>query len=215
MIEGNELCQWTVLLNLTNEQRSNLHYCMQVEYNIINELNAWMHICACRGHLLCHNLFSSCSWHKMVLVDRLKCFCISSINLCFVFDYCNRRNFRTQFNFVHFVLLAVSTKISSIRKPFTYTSVRDTALEVQKCIAYESLRTLKYEIFTRTKISAITVIVAAILHRLRRKTSDACKQRVRRLKHAVVLCLWRKSEARWNLVWRSCATFKRTFPGIV
>ena len=61
--------------------------------------------------------------------------------------YCNRRNFSTRFNFVHFVLLAKSTKISSIRKPCTYTSVCDTALKVRKFIAYESSRTLEYEIF--------------------------------------------------------------------
>ena len=71
--------------------------------------------------------------------------------------YCNRRNFSTRFNFVYFVLLAESTKISSIRKPCTYTSVCDTAFKVRKFIAYENSRTLEYEIFTRTKISAITV----------------------------------------------------------
>ena len=38
-----------------------------------------------------------------------------------------------------------------------YTSVCDTALAVRKLIAYESSRTLEYEIFMRTKISAITV----------------------------------------------------------
>ena len=71
--------------------------------------------------------------------------------------YCNRRNFRTRFNFVYFVLLAESTKFSSILKQRTHTSVCDTALAVRKLIAYESSRTLEYEIFTRTKISAITV----------------------------------------------------------
>ena len=64
--------------------------------------------------------------------------------------YCNRRNFRTRFNFVHFVLLAVSTKISSTRKLCACTGVCDTALEVRKFIAYESSRTLEHEIFTRT-----------------------------------------------------------------
>ena len=72
-------------------------------------------------------------------------------------NYCNRRNFSTRFNFVYFVLLAESTKISSIRKPCTYTSVCDTGFKVRKFIAYENSRTLEYEIFTRTKISAITV----------------------------------------------------------
>ena len=42
--------------------------------------------------------------------------------------YCNRTNFHTRFNFVYFVLLAESTKFSSIRKPYTYTSVSDTFL---------------------------------------------------------------------------------------
>ena len=73
------------------------------------------------------------------------------------FGYCNRTNFRTQFNFVYFVLLAQSTKFSSIRKPYTYTSVSDTSVAVRKFLAYESRQTLEYEIFTCTKISAITV----------------------------------------------------------
>ena len=71
--------------------------------------------------------------------------------------YCNRRNFCTRFNFVFFVLLAESTKFYSIRKTYTYTSVCDTTLAVRKFVAYESPLTLEYEIFTRTKISAITV----------------------------------------------------------
>ena len=75
------------------------------------------------------------------------------------FKYCNRRNFSMRFNFVPFVLLAESTKISSIRKPCTYTSECDTALKVRKFIEYESSPTLEYEIFTRTKISAITTAV--------------------------------------------------------
>ena len=52
--------------------------------------------------------------------------------------YCNRRNFHTQFNFVFFVLLAESTKFCSIRKPYTYTSVCDTALAIWKFMAYDS-----------------------------------------------------------------------------
>ena len=72
-------------------------------------------------------------------------------------SYCNRTNFRTRFNFVYFVLLAESTKFSSIWKPYTYTSVSDTTVAVRKFLAYESRQTLEYEIFTRTKISAITV----------------------------------------------------------
>ena len=71
--------------------------------------------------------------------------------------YCNHTNFRTWFNFVCFVLLAESTKFSSIRKPFTCTSVSDTTVAVRKFLAYESWQTLEYEIFTRTEISAITV----------------------------------------------------------
>ena len=71
--------------------------------------------------------------------------------------YSNRTNFRTRFNFVYFVLLAESTKFSSIRKPYTYACVSDTKVAVWKFLAYESWQTLEYEIFTRTKISAITV----------------------------------------------------------
>ena len=74
-------------------------------------------------------------------------------------DYCIRRNFRAQFNFVYFVLLAERTKFCSIRIPCTYTRVCSPALAVWKFIAYESLRTLEYEIFTRMKISAITVCI--------------------------------------------------------
>ena len=68
-------------------------------------------------------------------------------------SYCKRRNFRTQFSFVYFVLRAESMKISSIRKPCTYTNVCDTALTVRKFIAYESSQSLKYDVFTRTEIS--------------------------------------------------------------
>ena len=132
--------------------------------------------------------------------------------------YCNRTKFRTRFNFVYFVLLAGSTKFSSLRKPYTYslslsvslvvrfceslsdlpsdlrflslffffsclflnrfpiyfpivkkkkfeaqkkkytyTSVSVTTVAARKFLAYESWQTLEYEIFTRTKISAITV----------------------------------------------------------
>ena len=71
--------------------------------------------------------------------------------------YCNRTKFRTRFNFVYFVLLAESTKFSSIRKPYTYRSVSDTTVAVRKFLAYERWQTLEFEIFTRTKISAITV----------------------------------------------------------
>ena len=84
--------------------------------------------------------------------NRLKN-CLSSQS----YAYCNRTKFRTRFNFVYFVLLAESTKFSSIRKPYTYTSVSDTTVAVRKFLAYESWQTLEYEIFTRTKISAITV----------------------------------------------------------
>ena len=71
--------------------------------------------------------------------------------------YCNRRNFRTQFIFVYFVLSAEDTKFSSKRKLYTYTNVCDTILPVGKFVAYESLRNQEYEIFTHTKISAFTV----------------------------------------------------------
>ena len=71
--------------------------------------------------------------------------------------YCNRTNFRTRFNFVYFVLFTESTKFSSIRKPYTYACVSHTTVAVRKFLAYESRQTLEYEIFTRTKISAITV----------------------------------------------------------
>ena len=55
--------------------------------------------------------------------------------------------------------LAESTKFSSTRKPYTYTSVSDTTLAVRTFLAYENQQMLEYEIFTRTKISAITVTV--------------------------------------------------------
>ena len=71
--------------------------------------------------------------------------------------YCNRTNFSTRFNFVYFVLLAESTKFSSVRKPYTNTSVSDTTVAVRKFLAYGSRQTLEYEFFLRTKISAITV----------------------------------------------------------
>ena len=74
-----------------------------------------------------------------------------------LFLYSHRRNFRTRFNFVLFTLSAESTKCSSIRKPCKYNRVCDSALAVRKFTAYKSSRTLEYEIFTRTKISAITV----------------------------------------------------------
>ena len=74
--------------------------------------------------------------------------------------YCNRRKFLMQFNFVYFALLAERTKfIVAYESHAHITSVCDTALAVRKCIAYERSRTLEYEIFTRTKISAITVII--------------------------------------------------------
>ena len=84
--------------------------------------------------------------------------------------YCNHTKFCTRFNFVYFVLLAGSTKFSSIRKPYTYTSVSDTTVAVRKFLAYESWQTLEYEIFTRTKISAITVVFSntSTTKRLRR-----------------------------------------------
>ena len=68
--------------------------------------------------------------------------------------------------FVYFLVclqLHVSNKVgfrrrSSIRKPYTYACVSDTTVAVRKFLAYESWQTLEYEIFTRTKISAITVL---------------------------------------------------------
>ena len=54
-------------------------------------------------------------------------------------EYCNRTKFRTRFNFVYFVLLAGSTKFSSIRKPCTYTSVSDTTVAVTKISSVRKL----------------------------------------------------------------------------
>ena len=76
-----------------------------------------------------------------------------------VLNYCNRTKFCTWFNFVYFILLAGSTKFSSIRKPYTYTSVSDTTVAIRKFLVYENWQMLEYEIFTPTKISAITVDV--------------------------------------------------------
>ena len=41
-----------------------------------------------------------------------------------------------------------------------YTSVSDTTVAVRKFLAYESRQMLEYEIFSRTKISAITVYIS-------------------------------------------------------
>ena len=88
------------------------------------------------------------------------------ITVSTVMLYCNRRNFRTRFNFVFFfILLAESIKFYSIRKLYSYTRVCDKALAVRNFIAYESPRTLEYEIFTRTKISAIAVHLFRTLSR--------------------------------------------------
>ena len=47
------------------------------------------------------------------------------------------------------------------------TSVSDTTVAVRKFLAYESWQTLEYEIFTRTKISAITVFPRLHVYALR------------------------------------------------
>ena len=88
---------------------------------------------------------------------RLSSFHLSPVPSVTPVVYCNRTNFRTRFIFVYFVLLVESTKFSSTRKPYTYTSVSDTTVAVRKFLAYESRQTLEYEIFTCMKISAITV----------------------------------------------------------
>ena len=64
---------------------------------------------------------------------------------------------RDLISYNYFIILAESTKFSSMRKPYTYTRVSDTALAARKFLAYENQQTLEYEIFTLTKISAITV----------------------------------------------------------
>ena len=92
------------------------------------------------------------TYKEQVLAPETKVFFSTAIL------YCNRTNFRTRFNFVYFVLLAESTKFSSKRKPYPYACVSDTTVAVRKFLAYESWQTLEYEIFTRTKISAITVL---------------------------------------------------------
>ena len=103
--------------------------------------------------------FKSCwSWTNLTNDSTCTLSCMRSGDHPEDERYCNHRNFRTRFNFVLFVLSAESTKFSSIRKPCTYNSVCDTVLAVRKCIANESSQTLEYEIFTRTKISAITVV---------------------------------------------------------
>ena len=49
---------------------------------------------------------------------------------------------------------------SDVREPISlHQAVCDTAPAVRKLIAYESSQMLEYEIFTRRKISAITVLV--------------------------------------------------------
>ena len=76
---------------------------------------------------------------------------------CPEITYCNSTNFRTPFSLVYFVLLAESTKFSSIRKPYTYTSASDTIVAVRKFLAYESRQNARVGNFSRTKISAIAV----------------------------------------------------------
>ena len=65
--------------------------------------------------------------------------------------YCNRRYFRAQLNFVYFILLAESTKVSSIRKSWTHKIVCGTVLAVRKFNAYESSRTFECETFLRVR----------------------------------------------------------------
>ena len=59
-----------------------------------------------------------------------------------------------------------------------YDSVCDTALAVRICIAYESSRTLEYEIFTRTKISAIAVHVTCDKERRWKVETDLIRSNV-------------------------------------
>ena len=90
-------------------------------------------------------------WRLPVCICECVCVCLvnCALTTCLV---------KASFNFVYFVLLAESTEFSSIRKPYTYTSVSNTTVAVRKFLAYENQQTLEYKIFTRTKISAITVI---------------------------------------------------------
>ena len=74
-----------------------------------------------------------------------------------IYRHWNRRNLCTRFNFVIFVLLAESTTFCSLRKPYTYTSVCNTAGVVRKLKAYEGPRMLEYKVFTCTKMFSITV----------------------------------------------------------
>ena len=89
-------------------------------------------------------------------------------------EYCNRRNFRTRFHFVFFILLAESTKFCRIHKPYTCTGEFDTALEERKFIAHGRPQTLEYEIFKDTKISAITVFVLFIFLVMARIACSSC-----------------------------------------
>ena len=108
-----------------------------------------------------------------------------------------------QFNFVLFVLSAESTKFSSIRKPCTYNSVCDTVL-AQKFIVYKSSRTLEYEIFTRTKISAIAVynfwISLSTTSLIHFKTCEAI----------CIVKILEKDKAKMNFTW-SCLAIQHQF----
>ena len=78
-----------------------------------------------------------------------------------------------------FVLLAESTIFCNIQKTYTYTSVCDIALAVRTFIAEESPRTLEDEIFTRTKIYALAVVLlfqwGLLVHNGIYKTGACCR----------------------------------------
>ena len=70
-------------------------------------------------------------------------------------QHCNCRKFRTWFNFVYFVLLPKTSKSTEL-VAFEYHA--RISVYVTLSWLYESLQPLECGIFTRTKISAITVV---------------------------------------------------------
>ena len=73
---------------------------------------------------------------------------------------------RDLISYISYFWRKVRNLVAYYGKPYTYTSVSDTTVAVRKFLAYESRQTLEYEIFTRTKISAITVRNWSILFAL-------------------------------------------------
>ena len=100
-----------------------------------------------------------------------------------ILRYCNRTNFRMRFNLVYFVPLAESTKFSSIRKPYTYTSVSDTTVAVRKIYSVRKLANARvrnfyaYENFCDYSSQFVTIFFSFFLfYSTRFFVSAVCRQ---------------------------------------